>query len=55
MVECHLINLFNDFSAFIVGMWKEKFEADRFTEALANDVEEKLGPTHKPRKKTFAF
>jgi hypothetical protein len=36
-------------------MWKDKFETDRLPEALADDVEEELNPTHKPRKETFAF
>jgi hypothetical protein len=55
MVECHFVNFCHDLSAFIAGMWKNEFEADGFAEALADNIEKKLGPTHKPRKKTFAF
>jgi hypothetical protein len=55
MVECHFVDFFHDLSAFIVVVWENKFEADGFAEALADDIEKKLGPTHKPRKKTFAF
>jgi hypothetical protein len=55
VIECHLVNFGHDFSAFIAGMWKNKFEADGFAEALADNIEKKLNPTHKPRKKTFAF
>jgi len=55
VVECYFVNFGHDFLAFIASMRKNKFEADGFAEALANNVEKKLGPAHKPRKKTFAF
>ena len=55
MVHRHLVNFFHNFSAVVAGMGKEKFETDRFTEALSDDVKEKLGPAHKSRKKPFAF
>jgi hypothetical protein len=55
VVERHLVNLFHDFSAFIASVWKDKFKADRFAEALADEVEKKLDPAHKPRKETFAL
>jgi hypothetical protein len=55
VVECHFVNFFHDFSAFIASMWKDKFETDRFAKSLADDVEKELNPTHKPRKETFAF
>lgn len=55
VVKRYCVNFGHDFLAFIAGMRKNKFEGDRFAEALANNVEEKLGPTHQPRKKTFAF
>jgi hypothetical protein len=55
VVERHLINLFHDFSAFIASVWKDKFKADRLAEALADEVEKKLDPTHKSRKETFAL
>jgi hypothetical protein len=55
VIECHFVNFGHDLSAFIAGMWKNEFEADRFPEALADNIEKKLGPTHKLRKKAFAF
>jgi hypothetical protein len=55
MVHRHLVNFFHNFSAVIAGMWKEKFETDRFTETFSDHVKEKLGPAHKPREKPFAF
>lgn len=55
VVKCYFVNFGHDCLAFIASMRKNKFEADGFAEALANNVEKKLGPTHKPRKKTLAF
>jgi hypothetical protein len=55
VVECHFVNFCHDLSAFIAVVWENEFEADGFAEALADNIEKKLGPTHKPRKKTFAF
>ena len=55
VVKCYFVDFGHDFLAFIAGMRKNKFEADGIAEALANNVEKKLGPTHKPRKKTFTF
>jgi hypothetical protein len=39
VVERHLVNLFHDFPAFIPSVWKDKLKADRFAEALADEVE----------------
>jgi hypothetical protein len=55
VVKCHFVNFSHDFFAFVAGMWKNKFEADGFPKSLADNIEKQLGPTHKPRKKAFAF
>jgi hypothetical protein len=55
VVECHCVNFVHDFSAFVPGMRKDKFEANGFAKAFANDIEKKLDPTHKPRKESFAL
>jgi hypothetical protein len=40
VVKRYCVNFGHDFLAFIAGMRKNKFEGDRFAEALANNVEE---------------
>jgi hypothetical protein len=55
VVECYLVDFFYGIPALITGMWKDTLQANRFAKALANDIEKKLDPTHKPRKKTFAL
>jgi hypothetical protein len=54
-MECHCVNFLYDVSALIAGMWKDELQTNSFTEAFSNDVEKKLDPTHKTRKKTFAL
>lgn len=50
MVERHFIDFLYDSPAFFPGMWKDKLEAEGFTNAITDDIEKALGPAHKPGK-----
>jgi hypothetical protein len=54
-MDCHCINFLYDIPALIACVWKDELQTDSFAKAFSNDIEKKLDPTHKSRKKTFAL